>query len=398
MLEVKADAKNRSIPFQYFMFDSWWYDALAHILPPLPARAALTRVASCCRYPKEGDPGSNSTHPWPVRDSNGMLSWTPEPQVGAPCHSNSPRLGKVHTSPSVFADLVPEVILGAQVFPSGVKDWLGLPTFLHARFLSPENVYRQQFADSMICEGSPSPSPLPPTPAQNFTCVNSGGHYCEHAGVYCSGKGRVQLENKAGVSLANCEASCTSHAECNCVSWAAKHSGDTYCRTFSKATGFTKSGSGFSAWVKPSKVADVNDYYTHRGGDKGTPGICLPIKADLFEHMMDGVSGWHPFVYEQDWISATFDHSKALTASTTTGNDWLSAMNDAAVSRNMTLQFSMSFTPAILQSSKMPALTQIRASGDYTPGSTSWRIAEESQVYWALGSTASTSLLQQVSV
>jgi hypothetical protein len=24
MLEVKADALRRSIPFQYFMFDSWW--------------------------------------------------------------------------------------------------------------------------------------------------------------------------------------------------------------------------------------------------------------------------------------------------------------------------------------------------------------------------------------
>jgi hypothetical protein len=52
MLQVKADWKAKKIPGQYFMFDSWW-------------------------YPKAGDPGANSSKPWPIRDGNGMLTWTP---------------------------------------------------------------------------------------------------------------------------------------------------------------------------------------------------------------------------------------------------------------------------------------------------------------------------------
>ena len=81
------------------------------------------------------------------------------------------------------------------------------------------------------------------------------GRYCEHEGVYCSGAGRVQLEAKAGVSLADCEQSCTGNAQCNCLSWAAQHEAGPYCRTYSHATGFTPSSGGFSAYVKP----DVSD-------------------------------------------------------------------------------------------------------------------------------------------
>ena len=48
MLAVKADWAARKIPANYFMFDSWWYQ-------------------------KDGDPGANATHPWPVRSTGGMV-------------------------------------------------------------------------------------------------------------------------------------------------------------------------------------------------------------------------------------------------------------------------------------------------------------------------------------
>ena len=51
------------------------------------------------------------------------------------------------------------------------------------------------------------------------------------------------------------------------------------------------------------------------GGD----GICLPVDAKVFSHMMQGVRGWSPFVYEQDWISTTLAKSKSVSNSTTTG-------------------------------------------------------------------------------
>ena len=92
-----------------------------------------------------------------------------------------------------------------QVFPDGLKDWLGYSTFLHARYLSTSNRYLSDpdLAAGMICEGAPS-------------------------------RGDVPLEGKT--------------------------------------------------------QAD---------------GICLPVDAKIFSHMMQGVRGWSPFVYEQDWISAT---------------------------------------------------------------------------------------------
>ena len=64
-------------------------------------------------------------------------------------------------------------------------------------------------------------------------------------------------------------------------------------------------------------------------------------------------------------------------------------MNEAAMSLNMTIQFSMSYTPAILQSTKMQAVTQIRGSGDYVCGGDTWRVGLTAMYYWALGAVAS---------
>ena len=213
MLAVKADWARRKIPANYFMFDSWWYQ-------------------------KDGDPGANATHPWPVRGSGGVVSWTPEPQV----------------------------------FPSGLTSWLDLPTFLHNRCFSTDNAYLKdpRFKDSFLCDDS----------------------------------------------------------------------------------------------------------------------ICMPTDEALFGHIMDVVRPWAPFVYEQDWISK-YSEAKFVYNTTSIGTKWLTAMNDAAAARKMTIQYSMSKTPAILQTTTLPAVTQIRGSGDYSPGSGSWMIGHTSMVYWALGVVAS---------
>ena len=67
-----------------------------------------------CRYPKWGDPTANASKPWPIRDKNGMLAWTPEPQV---CNSDAPMLLTcVQTSPTAahhsdgFSILLPPLV------------------------------------------------------------------------------------------------------------------------------------------------------------------------------------------------------------------------------------------------------------------------------------------------
>ena len=248
MLQVKADLAARKIPIKYFMFDSWW-------------------------YPKAGDPAANSTKPWPIRDGNGMLTWTPEPQV----------------------------------FPDGLSYWLGMPTFLHARYLAPETPYRDipELKDKMICEGDASSPPPAPTPAGNSLPPCKGADYCTHAGVYCAGATRKQLFPDAALSLAGCEAECTKDAACNCVSWAQEfREGGTMCRLFSGADSLEKSCSGFSAFVKPSRpsIDGSASFAASQNTLQGRGGICLHVDKAVFKHMMQGVQNWKPFVYEQDWI------------------------------------------------------------------------------------------------
>ncbi len=189
------------------------------------------------RYRKDGDPvKKNASHPWPIRSHGGVIEWVPE----------------------------------VNVFESGLKNWIGQPTFLHNRAFSTNNTYRamKEFENSFICDEK----------------------------------------------------------------------------------------------------------------------LCLPTDEDLFGHIIDVVSHWNPFVYEQDWISAVMnDDNGAWTTDVYTGQKWLSAMNRAAMKRNITIQYSMSRTPAILYSSTLQGVTQIRASGDYTAGGDQWRIGDVTMFYWALG-------------
>ena len=214
MLGVKKDWASKKIPAKYFMFDSWW-------------------------YPKEGDPESNSTvHPWPVRSKGGVKEWIPEPQV----------------------------------FPSGLTNWLGLPTFLHNRCFATDNVYlaMEQFQDSFSCNSR----------------------------------------------------------------------------------------------------------------------LCIPTDVEVFKHIMGVVQPWQPFVYEQDWISEA-SNAEFVYNSTWLGAKWLTAMNDGARYHNMTVQYSMTMNAALLQSTTLGAVTQVRGSSDYTAGSDSWDVGGTSLFYWALGVVAS---------
>jgi hypothetical protein len=114
--------------------------------------------------------------------------------------------------------------------------------------------------------------------------------------------------------------------------------------------------------------------------------LCLPIDEALFGHILDVVAPWEPFVYEQDWISKVMaDPDGAWTTTVETGHEWLNAMNAAAAKRNITIQYSMSYSPAIMHSSTLQAVTQIRGSGDYACGGSQWRIGEVSMFFWALG-------------
>ena len=69
--------------------------------------------------------------------------------------------------------------------------------------------------------------------------------------------------------------------------------------------------------------------------------ICMPTDKALFDHIMEVVQPWQPFVYEQDWISK-YSQAKFVYNNTEVGTKWLTAMNDAAAGHGITIQYSMS--------------------------------------------------------
>ena len=58
-----------------------------------------------------------------------------------------------------------------------------------------------------------------------------------------------------------------------------------------------------------------------------------------------------------------------MTSSHSEGREWLLQMGRAAEKNNLTVQYCMAYPRHAMQSVEIPAVTQIRASDDYVPGS-----------------------------
>ena len=63
-------------------------------------------------------------------------------------------------------------------------------------------------------------------------------------------------------------------------------------------------------------------------------------------------------------------------------------MGNAAQNLGLTIQYCMSWTRHALQSVEIPAVTQIRVSGDYHPGNDQWRIGDSAILAHSLGLAA----------
>ena len=95
------------------------------------------------------------------------------------------------------------------------------------------------------------------------------------------------------------------------------------------------------------------------------------------------------FSYEQDWLSAEVDLSRALGESASLGRHWMLQMSHGCELSNVTIQLCMSYPRHILQSVEMAAATHARASGDYIHpgpgGGHQWDIGMQSIFTHALG-------------
>jgi hypothetical protein len=134
--------------------------------------------------------------------------------------------------------------------------------------------------------------------------------------------------------------------------------------------------SGMSDWLGETTVlhnrwfSPVADYITSGNftGDFVIEELAaVPVRRPLFDYIMGRTKAWGMFTYEQDWLSYTYNQMLAPRANVTVGRDWLYAMGDAATGLGLTVQYCMPLPVHILQSTKIPAVTQIRASDDYRP-------------------------------
>lgn len=146
--------------------------------------------------------------------------------------------------------------------------------------------------------------------------------------------------------------------------------------------------------------ADVNNY-TEMGRwefiVEHAAGLSLPVDKGLFTYIMGRAKAWGMTMYEQDWINRVWTGMRAPHVNITTARDWLHAMGDAATELGLTIQYCLVEPAAVLASASIPAVTNIRASGDSHPGDyhdrqnhwNTWDIALTSLFIGALGAQPS---------
>ena len=89
--------------------------------------------------------------------------------------------------------------------------------------------------------------------------------------------------------------------------------------------------------------------------------------------------------YEQDWLTKQYTELDITQSNFSLAADWLNAMGGAAHDLNLTIQLCMDLPIMVLHSTTMPAVTTVRATGDYQAGNTNWAIGLSSLFLWSLG-------------
>ena len=133
------------------------------------------------------------------------------------------------------------------------------------------------------------------------------------------------------------------------------------------------------------------DYAKQNGGkfnfiidEKGN--IALPDDITFWQYLLStSRTHWNLWTYEQDWLLTESGRLQELQIDLNLGQTWLGQMGEAAKEQGLTIQYCMAWPRHVMQSVMIPVVTQTRASGDYHPGNTQWRIGDSSILLHALG-------------
>eukprot|EP01012_Entosiphon_sulcatum_P006732 TRINITY_DN13233_c0_g1_i2.p1 TRINITY_DN13233_c0_g1~~TRINITY_DN13233_c0_g1_i2.p1 ORF type:complete len:763 (+),score=129.91 TRINITY_DN13233_c0_g1_i2:23-2290(+) len=130
-------------------------------------------------------------------------------------------------------------------------------------------------------------------------------------------------------------------------------------------------------------------YAKHNGGTFDfivEKNFSIPTQQEFWDFLIGDSKKWGLVVYEQDWLFNEFEGLNATLSSATLAGQWLTQMGVAADKVGIAIQYCMSWGRHILHSVSLPAVTNARASGDYSQGrSQQWRIGISSVFADAVG-------------
>jgi len=113
--------------------------------------------------------------------------------------------------------------------------------------------------------------------------------------------------------------------------------------------------------------------------------LAIPTEERFWVDLLTNATAWGLSVYEQDWLHNEFEGLQATLTSATLGRDWLLQMGRGAEAAEVTIQYCMPYPRHVLQSVEVPAVTQSRASDDYSPQNDQWSLGVSSILYHAVG-------------
>ncbi|XP_070579108.1 uncharacterized protein [Ptychodera flava] len=113
--------------------------------------------------------------------------------------------------------------------------------------------------------------------------------------------------------------------------------------------------------------------------------FAIPQDAEFWNYLMETSREWGLILYEQDWLDNEVEYMHSTVQNITVTRNWLIQMGNGASKNNINILYCMPMPRHILQSVEVPAVTLVRASGDYKAGNNQWRIGVSSILDDAVG-------------
>lgn len=116
-------------------------------------------------------------------------------------------------------------------------------------------------------------------------------------------------------------------------------------------------------------------------------GAALPLEQRFWDHLFSKGRSWSLHTYEQDWLHNEFLTLNATLSTVHQARTWLLQMGESAARHGIFLQYCMAYPRFYLQTLEVRAVTHIRASDDYGPGTRpdQWYMGDTSLLAYALG-------------